>query len=337
MPIHHKRGILYSSLELSQIINVPQEKIDKFIGEEHFTRATKIDNLSYIEKNNLALFFDEFLSYLHIVPTYYKIPEDLKNSTTPWATTLVKMYQGKLAHDTSLSPSQGQLLKDLVCNLHPKNVLEIGCFIGISTIWMAAGLEQAGNEATIHSIDLFYEIMPCLPKLRGYLSNPLEFAQKSASSAQLSHRITFYKMHSYEMWKNFNRVINKPIDFLFIDGDHSIRGCMNDFALFYPHVSTGGYIVLHDIYPEYCGYKGPRYLIDRFVKKSSCFDVVEIKTRPYNFGMAIIQKIRENKRFYPGVNLRLDIIRARANLQKTTVWQKIKDTPIGTIVRKIFK
>lgn len=138
--------------------------------------------------------------------------------------------------------------------------------------------------------------------------------------------------------EKINKLINKPIDLLFIDGDHSIRGCMNDFALLYPHVSTGGYIVLHDIYPEHCGYEGPRYIIDHCIKKSSYFDFVEIGTHPYNFGMAIIQKkIEGNKKFYPGVNLRLDIIRSKAYLQKTPVCGKIKDKPIGKFVKRILK
>ena len=336
MPIKHERGILYSCLELSQTTNIPLEKINRFIEEKNFTRIIKIDSIYYIDKNDLSLFFDEFFSYLHILPPYYEVPEDLRNNSSPWAMTLVNMYQEKFVYGTSLSPSQGRFLKDLVCNINPQNILEIGCFIGISTLWMASGLEQIGNTAIIHSVDLFYEIMPCFPYRWGYLKDPFEFVQKSACSAQVAHRIKFYKMDSYEIGKDFREIINEPIDLLFIDGDHSIRGCMNDFALLSPHVVPGGYVILHDIYPEHSGYKGPRYVIDHVIKNSPYFNLVEIKTYPHNFGMALVQKLEGKKKFFPGVDLRLDMIRVKAYLQNTSIWKKVKNTPIGNSLKKFL-
>jgi len=39
---------------------------------------------------------------------------------------------------------------------------------------------------------------------------------------------------------------NKEIDFLFIDGDHSINGSAKDLELWAPLVKIGGYMALHD-------------------------------------------------------------------------------------------
>jgi len=39
---------------------------------------------------------------------------------------------------------------------------------------------------------------------------------------------------------------NGPIDFLFIDGDHSYEGCRGDIEAWRPHVKRGGIIALHD-------------------------------------------------------------------------------------------
>ena len=55
-----------------------------------------------------------------------------------------------------------------------------------------------------------------------------------------------------------NRTINKirhvlgreKIDFLFIDGDHSLFGVMNDYVRFSPFVKKGGIIAFHDIHPD---------------------------------------------------------------------------------------
>ena len=39
----------------------------------------------------------------------------------------------------------------------------------------------------------------------------------------------------------------RPIDFLFIDGDHSYEGVKNDFQLYAPLVRDGGVVAFHDI------------------------------------------------------------------------------------------
>jgi len=42
----------------------------------------------------------------------------------------------------------------------------------------------------------------------------------------------------------------KPVDVLFIDGDHTYAGVKIDFELYSPLVRSGGLIALHDIVPS---------------------------------------------------------------------------------------
>ena len=42
----------------------------------------------------------------------------------------------------------------------------------------------------------------------------------------------------------------RPIDFLFLDGDHSLAGVGRDFEAFGPLVAPGGLVAFHDIVPE---------------------------------------------------------------------------------------
>ena len=47
------------------------------------------------------------------------------------------------------------------------------------------------------------------------------------------------------------RLLNgKPIDLLFIDGDHSYEGAMADYDAYRPLVRDGGWIAFHDIVPQ---------------------------------------------------------------------------------------
>jgi len=42
----------------------------------------------------------------------------------------------------------------------------------------------------------------------------------------------------------------EPLDFLFIDGDHSLAGVTQDFETFAPLLRSGGIIAFHDIVPD---------------------------------------------------------------------------------------
>lgn len=43
----------------------------------------------------------------------------------------------------------------------------------------------------------------------------------------------------------------RPIDFLFIDGDHSYTGVRTDWLNWAPHVAPGGVVAFHDTWPNY--------------------------------------------------------------------------------------
>lgn len=47
------------------------------------------------------------------------------------------------------------------------------------------------------------------------------------------------------------KVWDKPIGLLFIDGDHSYKGCKADYDGFAHHIIEGGYLVFHDYHPKY--------------------------------------------------------------------------------------
>jgi predicted O-methyltransferase YrrM len=43
----------------------------------------------------------------------------------------------------------------------------------------------------------------------------------------------------------------QKLDFLFIDGDHSLAGVKSDFEMYSPLVRPGGFVAFHDIVPDY--------------------------------------------------------------------------------------
>ena len=214
----------------------------------------------------------------------------MKNCSEAWAIALTSMYHEKAAYPAPLSPSQGDLLRAFVVNVNPVNVLEIGCYIGISSLWIAAGLEQAGGSGTLHGVDNFNPIKPWPPHFSEPVENPKGVAESYAKKAGLSHRVKFHKGSSCEKGKEVAESLD-GIDILFIDGDHTEKGCADDFETLSPYVKSGGYIILHDIFPEHCGWDGPRKLIDNRLKNNSKYETLEIHTTPADYGIAIIRKL----------------------------------------------
>lgn len=122
----------------------------------------------------------------------------------------------------------------------PKTVVEIGtCHGGTLYLWCQA----ASPDATLVSIDL-----PEGEFGGGYKSCRTTFYQDFARSGQTIHLLRGDSHSSQTMERVREKLDNRPIDFLFIDGDHTYAGVKQDFELYSPLVAANGLIALHDIH-----------------------------------------------------------------------------------------
>ncbi|HEX8872891.1 MAG TPA: class I SAM-dependent methyltransferase [Candidatus Acidoferrum sp.] len=118
-------------------------------------------------------------------------------------------------------------------------VVEIGSFKGKSTVMLATvaskmrgvvvaidphgGLSYLGADAP-HQDPTFNEFL------------------SSLKTSGVEQFVEVNRATSCEVAKNWNR----PIRLLWIDGDHSYRGCKEDFDLFSPYLSDGAIVAFHD-------------------------------------------------------------------------------------------
>lgn len=134
-----------------------------------------------------------------------------------------------------------------IAGLLPKNsvVLEIGSWKGKSTFCIAQGL----RKGTIYCIDPFnaagesgskeiYELTKGDKSL-------LEQFETNLAGIPSAIKIKTFKGYS----SDFVGAIT-DIDFLFIDGDHSINGCRFDFENYEKDLKKGGYLAFHDYDPK---------------------------------------------------------------------------------------
>ncbi len=131
--------------------------------------------------------------------------------------------------------SEIQGLFEVVRDLKPKVVCEIGTALGGTFyIWCQA----AADDALLISLDL--------PHIFNS-PNRRDFYRKFARGRQ---ELQFFPgdSHQPDSLSLVEKTLeSRPVDFLFIDGDHTDAGVRKDFELYSPLVRKGGVVAFHDI------------------------------------------------------------------------------------------
>jgi predicted O-methyltransferase YrrM len=276
-----------------------------------------------IPRNRFALKRDRMRFYPRLRsvedhPKAWTFPACL-DARVPWVAMLKDLYASPLSFPASLSPEAGLLLHSLVRNTRPRTVVEVGTFLGVSTIWMASALEAAAGDpvhlatapgslhGTIHCFDDLGPIPPGPWRPEGTDRSRLELVKDHLDRAGLAHRVRLYPGDSSVRLREEVDHLRGPapeftadpreatggVDFAFIDGDHSIAGALQDLWAIEPAINTGGYVVLHDTFPEQCGdHQGGRYIIDHILEVAQgLYELCELYTAPLNYGMAIFRRV----------------------------------------------
>jgi predicted O-methyltransferase YrrM len=118
-----------------------------------------------------------------------------------------------------------------------RTVVEIGTYEGSSAIMFVRAMDP---EATLHLID-------------SYEGNALLFGWRGTerASRRVIERATRERGGPHAEWHIARSGAvaarwARPIDLLFIDGDHSEEGTRSDWDAFSPHVVVGGVVIFHD-------------------------------------------------------------------------------------------
>ncbi|HET6250095.1 MAG TPA: class I SAM-dependent methyltransferase [Tepidisphaeraceae bacterium] len=123
---------------------------------------------------------------------------------------------------------------DLAQSIQPTIVCEIGTR-SCGTSFMLS--QAVGSVKTFIGLDL-------------YVSNWSQFRAFARSGQEISALTG--SSYADETVARVKQILSgRPIDVLFIDGDHSYAGAKKDFLLYSPFVREGGLIALHDIVPDH--------------------------------------------------------------------------------------
>ncbi len=227
-------------------------------------------------------------------PTRWDFPAYLDNPGCAWLQCLKELYSMPIIFPASVSPAAGLMLHALVRNLRPKVVVEVGTFLSVSTHWIASAL-QANGGGVIHCFDDFGPVHKGPWRDAEMLSGRKEWVQDRLAKAGLLDLVRFHPGDSPSEITKARAELHAAggVHFAYIDGDHTVRGMTSDFLAVEPVVSTGGYVMVHDIYPDQCGgHEGPRYVLDRYQTiGAGLYEKIELYLSPLNYGMGLMRRI----------------------------------------------
>lgn len=127
-------------------------------------------------------------------------------------------------------------------------ILEIGCYGGLSASYLAAGVK--GTPSRVYAIDPFDSDLGTQAALTDH-----KVALENKPSRELvKSRLAQFSLDDYvELIEGYSQDIaktwDKPIDFLWIDGNH--EQAWQDYLDFRSFLKPGARVAVHDAHPRY--------------------------------------------------------------------------------------
>ncbi|WP_105104370.1 class I SAM-dependent methyltransferase [Microbulbifer pacificus] len=180
-----------------------------------------------------------------------------------------------------LDPQEGAALHRLAAeasDLGP--CLEVGSYCGKSTVYLGSacklmrntlfavdhhrGSEEHQPGEEYHDRDLFDERSQLMDSFRNFRST-----MRAADLEEFVVPVVASSAVAARHW-------NTPLSLVFIDGGHSLQAAMTDYRCWTRHIVPGGYLAIHDIFPDPADGGQAPYEIYKLALASAQFELVEM-------------------------------------------------------------
>lgn len=152
--------------------------------------------------------------------------------------------------DGWLSEGEADLLYGLAHNAQC-DVVEVGSFMGRSTVALGLGAKHGGRGVLVHAVDNFAGIAE-----HNRNGGELEKAKPTAAllranldGAGVNGQVTIKDMDS----RRASDLFDGQCSVLFVDGEHTYEALSKDLDCWLPKLADGGFVVLHDATSSYPG------------------------------------------------------------------------------------
>lgn len=126
-------------------------------------------------------------------------------------------------------------------------IVEIGVYEGASTCWWSDNYLEHPNSRLI-AIDPFTgnDEYKDRPKDFPTLENIEFIARSNVAKSKNAGKVDIRKGCSWDLFPLISRELNRPIDILYIDGEHTPNALCRDISLYLPLVRSGGAVIFDD-------------------------------------------------------------------------------------------
>ena len=176
-----------------------------------------------------------------------------------------------------LSIKEAQKLQELFQNVyHLGAVVEIGTYCGKSAINFAEIADEVGgviytidhhSGSEEHQLGEEYHDEDLYDERLGKFNTLPEFLRNLTSSKKGKFIIPIL-----EESKKAAETFSEKICLLFIDGGHSKKAALEDYESWKGKISSGGFLVIHDVFPNPADGGRPPFEIYTLAKESSEFE-----------------------------------------------------------------
>ncbi len=157
-------------------------------------------------------------------------------------------------------------------------ILEIGSWKGRSTIWLANAARETGVPQ-VYAVDP-HTGSPEHHEKYGEVYT-FDIFKENIKTAGVEDMVTPIRKTSADAAADWD---GTPIEFLWIDGDHSYEMAKLDFDLWSPYLVEGGIVAFHDTDRR----EGPRTFVEKYIFKAadykdvSFFETITVATKCSN-------------------------------------------------------
>lgn len=158
--------------------------------------------------------------------------------------------------------------------------LEIGSYCGKSTVYLGYACKKAGSVlfavdhhrgSEEHQLGEEYHDPELYDAGHGKMDSFREF-RHTLARAELEGTVVPIVAPSAlaaRFWAT-------PLSLVFIDGGHSIEAALNDYRCWAPHVKRGGWLAIHDVFPNPADGGRPPYEIWKLAQESGLFEALPL-------------------------------------------------------------
>lgn len=173
-----------------------------------------------------------------------------KEHITYWEENSHEIYALMPPEDAfaGVNPGDRRAIHALITHLRPANILEVGTYIGASTLHIAHAQKQLQKEAPEKTYHLTTVDILEVNALDGpwHKEGMAYSPQAMIKALGVEDRVSFIAQDSLQ----FMRKTTQRFDFIFLDGNHRANAVYQEVIAALNILNPQGYILLHDYFPS---------------------------------------------------------------------------------------